>query len=223
MDVTEATQLAAVRDEYRQLAPAYDRRWRKYLARTAVETLAQVRLAPGLRVVDVGCGTGYLLARLAEREPALVSVGIDPSAEMLRLAKQRGIAGASFLEASAENMPLADESVDTVVSTSAFHYWYDPRQALAEIYRILRPGGRFVLTDWCDDFFACRLCTGWLRLVGRPQNLILGSRACTDLVREARFADVSVRTFRADWLWGMMTVSGHKSADGSRTASHRIY
>lgn len=210
MSATEATQLEAVREEYRQLAPAYDRRWRKYLARIAEETLAHVQLVPGLRVVDVGCGTGYLLARLVEREPALVSVGVDPSAAMLRVARRRSIAGATFLEASAENIPLADDSVDTVVSTSAFHYWYDPRQALAEIHRILRPGGLFVLTDWCDDFLACRLCTGWLRLIGRPQNLILGSGECAELVRDAGFANVTVRTFRADWLWGMMTVCGQK-------------
>ncbi|MBX3411726.1 MAG: methyltransferase domain-containing protein [Pirellulales bacterium] len=219
----EETLFEAVRQEYRQLAPSYDQRWRSYLARTAEETLAHLDPLPQARVLDVGCGTGYVLAKLAEREPTIRAVGIDPSAEMLHLARQRDLPQASFLEGVAENIPLADASVDTVLSTSAFHFWYDPNRGLQEIRRVLRPGGQLVLTDWCDDFLTCRLGTWWLRIIGRPQNAVLGSRACAALVRQAGFVDVAIRTFRAGWWWGMMAACGRKPADGSPTTAERLY
>lgn len=218
----DTTPLEAVRDEYRRLAPQYEQRWATYIERTVDETLAHWQPSAGI-VVDVGCGTGYLLARLVQCQPEVRAVGIDPSGDMLRRAHDKGAALFSAIEAVAESLPLADESVDYVVSTNAFHYWYDPARALAEIYRVLKPGGELVLTDWCDDYLACRLCSRWLRLTGRPHSEILGSQACLAYLEAAGFARRSMHTFRAGWIWGLMTAHGYKPNASARTGADRIY
>lgn len=105
---------------------------------------------PGEDVLDLGCGTGVLSRAVAERVGTTGSVlGIDPAAEMVRYAGQISPAQCRYRVMSAEQLDLPDGSVDLVVSALAVHH-IDPEfraQAAAEAYRVLRPGGRVVLTD----------------------------------------------------------------------------
>ena len=99
-------------------------------------------------VLEVGVGSGLNLALYA---PTVERVyGLDPSPELQRMARRRAErAGvpARFLIASAEAVPLPDRSVDTVVSTWTLCSIPDPARALAEIKRVLRPGGRFIFIE----------------------------------------------------------------------------
>lgn len=95
------------------------------------------------RIVDVGCGTGILAARIqATLHPAEVT-GVDPSEGMLANARRRSSA-VNWLEGTAEVLPLADGSVDAVTSSTAFHF-FDQPAALAEFHRVLAPGGIVVV------------------------------------------------------------------------------
>lgn len=97
---------------------------------------AVLALTPGRRVADLGCGTG-----LASRQFAAAGcdvVGIDPNAEMLAAAVSKG--GARYLAGDATRTTLASGSVDLVIVAQAFH-WFPVDAALAEIDRILAPGG----------------------------------------------------------------------------------
>lgn len=96
-------------------------------------------------VLDVGCGTGRLLRAAHERWPKARLIGVDPSSGMVEAG--RGLTPAELHIASAEAIPLADDSVDLVFSTIAFHHWADPALGLREVARVLRPGGGFVLVD----------------------------------------------------------------------------
>jgi ubiquinone/menaquinone biosynthesis C-methylase UbiE len=109
-----------------------------------------VAAAPGERIVDVGCGPGYYVAELAEEVgPEGAVVGVDPSAPMLAVAAERceGLANTSFEEGSAGELPVADASFDAAVSVQVMEYVPDVPAALADIRRVLRPGGRVVLWD----------------------------------------------------------------------------
>jgi len=108
----------------------------------------QVAPAPG-RVLDVGCGTGYLLRELAGRCPQAVElVGVDPAPGMIAAA--RGAGGDERLrwaEGTAESLPFPDGSFDLVVSTTSFDHWADQQAGLTECARVLRPGGHLMLVD----------------------------------------------------------------------------
>lgn len=100
------------------------------------------RLQPR-RVLDVGCGTGQLTARLHAELGAALVFGCDASAGMLEQAK-RGSTQVEWLHSTAEHIPLPDGSVDAVLSTEAFHF-FDQPAALREFHRVLAPGGHLVV------------------------------------------------------------------------------
>ena len=106
-----------------------------------VEALGRPRRA---RILDLGCGTGQLPARLADELPDARIAGCDFSAGMLRRAAAR-CPGAQFVQGDAGQLPFADGVFDAIVSTEAFHWFPDPARALAECLRILRPGGHLLL------------------------------------------------------------------------------
>jgi|tagenome__1003787_1003787.scaffolds.fasta_scaffold20922114_3 SAM-dependent methyltransferase len=116
------------------VAETYERYRPDYPA-AAIEWVLEV--APGRRVLDLGAGTGKL-SRAAVAAGAVVTA-VEPSEQMLaqlRLA----VPEATAISGAAEDIPVADGSVDAVVVGQAFH-WFDPEPALAEIHRVLVPGG----------------------------------------------------------------------------------
>jgi len=98
-------------------------------------------LRPGRSVLDLAAGTGKLTRDLAPSGAEVIAV--EPLDEM-RALLERVVPGVRALGGTAEAVPLPDESVDAVVCAQAFH-WFDPEPALAEIHRVLRPGGAFAL------------------------------------------------------------------------------
>ncbi len=97
-------------------------------------------------VVDLGCGTAQLTTDLEVRFPDATVIGADFSVAMLAAAQRRlGAATPPLVCANVYALPLRDASVDLLVSTFSYHWYLEPARALAEIHRVLAPGGRFVL------------------------------------------------------------------------------
>lgn len=108
---------------------------------------------PGV-VVDLGCGTAQLTVDLVTRFPAATVLGVDFSGPMLEAAHRRlGDAAPPLLRGNVYALPLADASVDLLVSTISYHWYVEPERALAEIRRVVRPGGRFVLATLTSRWF----------------------------------------------------------------------
>ncbi|CAG0962906.1 Demethylmenaquinone methyltransferase [Burkholderiales bacterium] len=110
-------------------------------------------LQPGERVLDIGCGPGYLAAAMANGVGEAGSVlGLDISEPMVALARERcsGFAKVACETANACHLPCKDADFDVVVSTQVYEYVPAVDQALRELWRVLRPGGRAVVldTDW---------------------------------------------------------------------------
>lgn len=196
--------------EYRKLADRYDERWAFYVEATLRETLRRMDLQQSDRILDVACGTGALLQMISALNPRAQLFGIDLSTEMLRVAKSRLGSAAELREGRADKLPFESGSFDTVVSTNAFHFFRQPEIALREMLRVLQPNGRLIITDWCDDFLACRICDRLLRVFNRAHHRIHDSIKCRLLVETAGFENVEVDRYKINWLWGMMTVRGSK-------------
>jgi len=101
------------------------------------------------RLLDIGCGTGGLLERLAPRIEE--GLGVDASRDMLALARarlaERGLAHVAVRQADMYRLPLADASFDAVTMQMVLHYAEDPAAALVEAARVLKPGGRLLIVD----------------------------------------------------------------------------
>ncbi|MFF7971159.1 methyltransferase domain-containing protein [Streptomyces sp. NPDC007905] len=109
----------------------------------------------GDRVLDVGCGTGYLTRHMAARVgPDGTVTGVDPSPPVLAYARNRkrrtGSACCTYQEGIAESLDLPDASFDTVVSSLMLHHLPEDLRlpALREMRRVLRPGGRLLVVEF---------------------------------------------------------------------------
>lgn len=111
--------------------------------------LEAAAIHPEDRVVDVGCGTGFLLLGAARRASQVVGVDVTPAmlAEAKRRVDEAGLTNVTLREATAEALPFADLRFDVALTRLTLHHLGDPGRVLSEIHRVLRPGGRLVLCD----------------------------------------------------------------------------
>src|ERR687887_1714939 len=122
-------------ESFDRRATSYERgrlgEWHLLIAHRVADVALSAVPAPD-RVLDVGCGTGALLRRLAARLPGDAELaGVDPAPRMLAKARKR-LGGMRLEQAAAERLPFADASFDLVVSAMSFDHWADQELGLAE-------------------------------------------------------------------------------------------
>jgi demethylmenaquinone methyltransferase / 2-methoxy-6-polyprenyl-1,4-benzoquinol methylase len=117
----------------RVLSLGQDPRWRRFL-------VSRVEAGPGDEVLDVATGTGAV-ARELLRQKGCAVVGVDQSPEMLAVAREHLPTTVKLVEASAERLPFEDDSFDALTVTYLLRYVDDPGATLAELARVVRPGG----------------------------------------------------------------------------------
>ena len=143
-------------------AAAYERGRPSYPPEAVDWLLAPTDTWVARDVLDLGAGTGKLTTRLVER--GLTVIAVDPIAEMLEMLRT-ALPDTPALLGSAEQIPLPDNAVDAVLVAQAWH-WFDQERAVAEIARVLRPGGRLgVLWNTRDER------SGWVKDFGRIVGL----------------------------------------------------
>ncbi len=167
--------------------------WRPRLVERALGAGAEPR------ILDLGCGTGEMALAIARVRPGVKLIGVDGDADVLARAAGKARAEGVELElheALADRVPLADASVDCVVSTLMFHHLGPAakRAALAQARRVLVPGGRLLVCDLgrAGDplmraaFFAVQLLDGF------PNTRAHAHGELPKIVSRAGFSDVTV-------------------------------
>ncbi|XVQ11067.1 class I SAM-dependent methyltransferase [Spirillospora sp. CA-255316] len=137
-------------DEYeRELwagrAPAYDRGFARLTAYTAGPLLDAAKVGPGTALLDVGTGPGVVPAEAVRRGAEVSAVDADP---LMAETAARNVPGLDVTVAVLPELPFGDAAFDAVTGNFVINHVGDPAAALAELRRVLRPGGRLALTCW---------------------------------------------------------------------------
>ncbi len=213
-----------VRAMFAAIAPSYDLNnrlhalWRDQAWRRAAVKLANVQ--PGDVVLDVACGTGDLTLAFAQTRAGQV-IGVDFTVPMLDIAQRKagqvkgeqGRQALPFAAGDAMGLPLADASVDVVSIAFGIRNVAEPGRALAEFYRVLRPGGRVVVLEFSLPtnrvlrrgylFYFNQVLprsaewiagdkTGAYRYLPRSVNTFLGRQQMVELMQAAGFGEVTL-------------------------------
>lgn len=138
------------------LLPAYDLIARLMGLNSAYQRLiTEAELVDGQRVLEIGCGTGNVIIRAKRSRPGIDAVGSDPDPLILARARRKatGLSGIRFEQAYVQRLPYADGEFDRVLSSMMLHHIGEDAKpdAAAEIFRVLRPGGRLHLVDIGGD------------------------------------------------------------------------
>jgi ubiquinone/menaquinone biosynthesis C-methylase UbiE len=191
----------------------YEAGWRAQLEPAQSLVLELIALQPGERVLDVACGTGLVSFRILDAigdHGALV--GTDISAEMVAtargLAAERGARNATFERFDAEAMSLGEADFDAAVCALGLMYVPDPLQALGEMLRLLRPGGRAAAVVW-----GARKKCGWAEIFPIvdarvasevcPMFFQLGTQdSLAHCFAQARFGDVRSERLEVELAYG---------------------
>lgn len=148
---------AEVYDEF--FLPALFNAW-------APRVVAAAKLRPGMRVLDVACGTGVLTLEAARAvSPSGAAVGIDLNPAMLSVARRKA-PEIEWREAPAEALPFPTDDFDAVISQFGLMFFEDQRAAVAEMWRVLRPEGSLVIAVW-DSLEKAPGYAGVTSLLGR--------------------------------------------------------
>jgi len=223
--VTFPRQLSVEGVENPEAVQAYDRisRWPQFklMRRMIVSELKKNH--PNGIIVDVGCGPGYLVAVITRELPHLHIIGVDIAEKMIEVATHNlsslGLSEhVEFRQGDVQKLPFEDNAVDFVVSTLSLHHWSDPKQALQEIYRVLKPEGQFLLFDlrrdsrrlfyWLLRFAQRFVVPAALRRINEPIGSALSSYTPVEL--EALLSETSFQKWRIKPGIGWMFVWGCK-------------
>jgi SAM-dependent methyltransferase len=128
-------------------ATAYDRFMGRYSRLLSPQMADLAGVAAGQRVLDVGCGPGALTAELVARTGADRVAAIDPSASFVDALRDRQ-PGVDVRVASAEQLPFDDDAFDAALAQLVVHFMADPVRGIAEMARVVRPGGAIAACVW---------------------------------------------------------------------------
>ena len=179
-------------------ASTYDRfLFQFWMKKFHVPVLKELLLNQKTKVLDISCGTGELLKKL---EGKAELHGIDLSQEMLSKARAKLSQNVKLRKADVHDLPFKDIFFDYVISTEAFHHYYDQQKAVREMARIIKSGGKVIVVD--INFFLKPI--HWLFKKLEPGHVKINSRKeMKQLFQQAGLKDIRQRR---NFLFAIMTV-----------------
>ncbi len=178
--------------------------------------------------VDLGCGAGQLVMELALMAPGLHVTGIDLSEKLLEGARQSARRAGlqdrvDFRVGNVEQLPFADQSLDSVISTGSLHHWSNPVAVLNEVDRVLKPGGAYFIFDLRRDMALPFYLLMWfatqfiappvLHRINEPMNSRNAAYTVQELVELAQQSSLGGGQVTAGPVW--IVLAGLKQAEAS--------
>lgn len=137
---------------YDFLTPFYDGFISFFIAEKRIKkkVIAFTEISENDRVLDFGCGTGTLCRMISEVPVKIELVGVDTDMKILEIAKRKKVGNFELVQYNGETLPFENDSFDKIIVTWVFHHLaIDQKiQAINEIHRTLKPGGKLVIADW---------------------------------------------------------------------------
>lgn len=235
-------------------SPYYESFWQRQLKPAQDLLLELAKLQPGERVLDVACGTGLVSFRALEAVGGgagggtadATVVGTDISDKMIEAATlsatQRGVTAVRFQQMDAEALGLPDASFDVALCALGLMYMPAPLRALAEMHRILKPGGRIVTAVWgqrqhcgwaeifeiVDRHVTSEVCPMFFNL-GNPGALKINLEAAAfseihiDCIQTILHYDNDREALGAAFDGGPVALAYHKFSDAVKEQAHADY
>ncbi len=165
MNLAEQSYKEISRAHFNKQASKYEQTWDgKYCRQMYERVLDKIGQFPFVSLLDIGCGSGTMLAMLKNISPHIEFSGIDLSEQMIAQARKNVDKEIQLQIGDVENLPWIDNKFDLVLCNASFHHFPDPLQSLHEIHRVLQPDGRLIIADpW------------WPGKIRRPINYYLQS------------------------------------------------
>ncbi|TAE57578.1 MAG: methyltransferase domain-containing protein [Bacteroidetes bacterium] len=185
-----------------------------WTARMRDESLSIAQLdSPGLKVIDVGSGTGFTTQGIVEHVPASQVTCVDQSPHQMSKAKRKAdLQGCTFLLGDAENIPFPTDSFDRYVSAGSIEYWPDPQKGVTESYRVIKPGGIALLIGPLEPV------NRFSRFIADTWMLFPKDSEYREWYKNAGFTDIQVRYVRPAWYRSKVeygiAIAGRKPAPG---------
>lgn len=194
-------------------------RWFRYTQGLAINELD---LEPGLKVLDVGCGTGFAVLQMGSILSVGKICGIDISSGMIKKARAKVPETlrerVEFHQACSENIPYSAGEFDNILCTNSLHHYPDPIRSLGEMYRVLRPGGKVVILENATDL--SWYTWAWdriLRIIEKGHVRYYSSQEIGKMLKAAGFECVKLCYLKNEFLKhgklfaSIQVWSGHKS------------
>jgi SAM-dependent methyltransferase len=202
---------------------AYNRtsRWPVFIIERRIILHEIIKDKPRGLLLDIGCGPGFLAADISLRFKNNTVVGLDINEQMIDIAERRWSSNSnlSFLLGDAQELPFADHTIDYIVSSLSLHHWKNVEKVFNEIYRVLKPGGRFIIFDLRRDgqaYFYYSLKIGQALVAPkaiRDTNGAIGSfwSAFTPSEVKIILENIPLEKFSIEPHFGWMIIHGSKS------------
>lgn len=160
----------------------------RFLRKCQVHAIKIADPRPGISFLDIGCGTGWAVGFAAKiSDYNGIFYGIDMSEEMIKKAmvnfKEHG--NIRFLRASSESIPIENNFFDTIICTNSFHHYLKPDLAMAEIARLLKPGGKVFILDLAADSLVIKIIDKLMKLLEPSHVKLYSSKEFGDMMAAA--------------------------------------
>ena len=176
---------------FNRQAATYDEDMKGQHARSLYPVLLEkLSHIPFQSALDLGCGTGEMLKLIVQEDTHKELCGIDLSEKMLAVAKSKLPEQVKLVLGDSESLPFSDHAFDVVYCNDSFHHYPAPQNVLREVYRVLKPGGTFLMGDCWQPLVGRAIMNFYMRHSKESDVKIYSEAEMVSMLSE-RFRDVS--------------------------------
>lgn len=183
-------------------AETYDEKRFDYFRLLQSRLIDMLPLKPGLHFLDIGCGTGWAVRRVAimvDQKGEFDGIDLSPNMARKAGARSRALGGVHFDVANAEALPFPANHFDLVICTNSFHHYLHPLNVLGQMFRVLKDGGRLYIADVTADNPLTRLLDAVTRMREPEHVRFYGTRDYHVLLLQSHFVHIGSRPVMSPW------------------------